>query len=122
MKILKKYKNKILIVVIIIVAAIGYNILFGGEENNLLMSESVNAVGKTEDDELISLLINLRLINLDGSIFSDPVFRSLEDFGQKLAPESVGRNNPFAPIGVDANRDMLSDSADEQTIGAGQMQ
>ena len=122
MKILKKYKNKILIVVIIIVAAIGYNILFGGEENNLLMSESVNAVGKTEDDELISLLINLRSINLDESIFSDPVFRSLEDFGQKLAPESVGRNNPFAPIGVDANRDTLSDSTDEQTIGAGQMQ
>ena len=122
MEILKKYKKKILIVIIIIIAAIGYTILFGGEEDKLLISESVNAAGKTEDNELISLLIGLRSINLDGSIFSDPVFRSLEDFGQKLTPESAGRNNPFAPIGVDANRDILSDNTDEQAISAEQMQ
>lgn len=47
---------------------------------------------------LLVTLTNLRTIKLDGSIFSDPTFVSLTDFGVVIPPPpSVGRTNPFAP-------------------------
>ncbi|MEK9131310.1 MAG: hypothetical protein AAB447_00165 [Patescibacteria group bacterium] len=52
---------------------------------------------------LISVLSGLRTISLDGSLFKDPVFLSLQDFGIPLQEEQVGRYNPFLPIGNDAS-------------------
>lgn len=36
---------------------------------------------------------------LNDSIFTNPVFQSLEDYSQPLPEEQPGRENPFAPIG-----------------------
>lgn len=52
---------------------------------------------------LISVLSGLRTISLDGSLFKDPAFLSLQDFGIPLQEEQVGRYNPFLPIGNDAS-------------------
>jgi hypothetical protein len=49
--------------------------------------------------ELLATLSNLHTIKLDNSIFSDPAFLSLTNFGVELPPEAVGRRNPFLPIG-----------------------
>lgn len=51
--------------------------------------------------EILALLSDLRSINLDGSIFSDPAFQALKDTTVKLTEEPKGRPNPFAPIGKD---------------------
>lgn len=68
-----------------------------GESVNVLDSDSV--VG----EEFLVTLLNLRSIELDGSLFEDKSFSSLKDFTITLVPESnVGRVNPFAPIGTDA--------------------
>jgi len=48
---------------------------------------------------LLVTLAGLNTIRLDGSIFSDPVFASLTDFGVVLPPQPSGRRNPFLPIG-----------------------
>lgn len=48
---------------------------------------------------LLATLSNLQTIELDNSIFNDPVFLSLTDFGVIIPPQDVGRRNPFAPIG-----------------------
>jgi hypothetical protein len=48
---------------------------------------------------LLLALSNLHTIRLNGSIFSDPAFQSLSDFGVVIPPEPAGRRNPFQPIG-----------------------
>ena len=51
------------------------------------------------DREFLVLLQQLEAINLDGSLFNDPVFDSLQDFRIEPAPQPVGRANPFSPSG-----------------------
>lgn len=103
MEILKKYKTILLIIIIIIVAFIAYTFLFvGKKDDNLLISDSAskssdNTSAALESD-LLTLLLDIRSIKLDGSVFSNKAFQSLEDFGQDIAPEPVGRENPFAPV------------------------
>lgn len=46
--------------------------------------------------ELLSALAKLRTTKLDISLFDDPVFNSLKDFGVEIASEPIGRRNPFA--------------------------
>lgn len=48
--------------------------------------------------ELLTTLARLKSTKLDTSIFSDPVFVSLRDFGVEIAPQPVGRRNPFAAL------------------------
>lgn len=52
------------------------------------------ALGK----ELLATLSRLKSTTLDTSIFTDPVFESLKDFGVEIASQPVGRRNPFAPF------------------------
>jgi hypothetical protein len=51
--------------------------------------------------DILALLADLENIRLDESIFSDPVFQSLQDISRELSPEPKGRPNPFAPLGKD---------------------
>ena len=101
MQFISRYKTVIIIAVIIIVAFIGYSYFFTGNTNApALASEDVTNQNAAVDADLISLLLTLKGINLDDSIFGDPAFQSLTDFGKDLIPEPVGRSNPFAPIGA----------------------
>lgn len=49
------------------------------------------------DKELVGTLLKLRTVSLTGTIFADPAFQTLQDFGTQIIPEPVGRPNPFAP-------------------------
>lgn len=100
MRSLTKYKKVIIILGIIIIAAVIYTIMIGKKDNRLLVSESPETVSNTElQNNLLALLLEIRSIKLDDSIFLDPAFRSLDDFGQEIVQEPVGRSNPFAPVG-----------------------
>ena len=61
----------------------------------LTKTPSVEAPGESD---LVNTLLQLRTITLSGTIFSDPAFAGLRDFGTEIIPEPVGRPNPFAPI------------------------
>ena len=61
-----------------------------------LSTSGMGELPATQD--LLITLSSLHTIRLDGSIFSDPAFISLTDFGVVIPPESVGRRNPFAPL------------------------
>lgn len=50
--------------------------------------------------DLLAALALLKTIQLDTSIFTDPIFKSLSDWGKKIPPQPVGRRNPFAPLGA----------------------
>ena len=60
----------------------------------LTTSDSSEALSQ----QLLVTLQNLHTIKLDNSIFSDPAFQSLTDFGVVIPPEAVGRRNPFVPL------------------------
>lgn len=98
MSFLKKYKSIILIVVIIGIGGSLYMIYFNNDKEISLISSSPSSVDSVIEKDLLALLNSIRLIKLDGSIFSDPAFNSLEDFSQVIDPEPIGRNNPFAPV------------------------
>lgn len=98
MGIFKKYKNIIIIAVIIVIAAFAYNLFVGKTDDSLLTSEVKGTENSALETDLLSILIDLRSITLDDSIFSNQAFMSLRDFGQDIVPEPVGRENPFAPV------------------------
>ena len=50
--------------------------------------------------DLLAALALLRTIRLDTSLFADPLFKSLSDWGKKIPPQPTGRRNPFAPLGA----------------------
>ena len=63
---------------------------------------STSGLGIGQD--FISLLLSVKSIKLNDSIFSDPAFLSLKDSSILLMlvdDGSLGRPNPFAPIGSD---------------------
>lgn len=105
MEIFKKYKTLILVVAIVIIAGVAYTVLFSGGDNALLVAERSDNAASAEESNLLTFLLDLRAVKLDERIFSDPVFKSLEDFGQELVAEPVGRENPFAPIDFIGNEE-----------------
>lgn len=73
------------------------NPVLGGEVSPLAADDTAIS------DKFLALLLNMRTIKLDQSIFADAAFTSLKDFSTTITPEAnPGRANPFAPIGVDA--------------------
>ena len=77
--------------------------------SSLLATESV--VENGPNAELISTLLALRAVKLDGTIFTDPVFTSLKDFSTEIVPEPIGRPNPFAPLNSGVSRTSSSTQA-----------
>lgn len=54
--------------------------------------------------DFLSILLNVKSIKLDDSIFLDPAFLSLHDSSILLISDGTeGRPNPFAPIGADTS-------------------
>lgn len=51
-------------------------------------------------EDLLTALALLKTISLDTSVFTDPVFLSLSDWGKAIPPQPAGRRNPFAPLGA----------------------
>lgn len=55
------------------------------------------------DQTLVTTLLALRAVKLDGTILNNPAFMSLKDFSTDIVPEPVGRENPFAPLSRSAS-------------------
>lgn len=54
--------------------------------------------------DFLAVLLSVKSITLDDSIFNDIAFTSLKDSSILLIPDgNEGRINPFAPIGVENN-------------------
>lgn len=101
---IKKNMMLIGILVVIVVGGVWYGMSGGGVQNEpLLTTDVVNDSGSPTEDavdrDLVETLLTLRAITLSGTIFADPAFKALQDFGTTIVPEPVGRPNPFAPIG-----------------------
>lgn len=70
-----------------------------GEPTSDSLITTQTAEGTTPAERnVVDTLLQLRAVSLSGTIFSDPAFISLRDFGTQIIPEPVGRPNPFAPV------------------------
>lgn len=96
-----KFKKILIVVIIVGVAFALYTYFLKGDSSVTILSPE--RIGEAQENsverELLSLLIELRSVQLSGEIFEDPAFQNLNDFGQVLEPQPIGRKNPFASIG-----------------------
>jgi hypothetical protein len=82
-------------IVMAVILAVAWYVLTGtSQPPPILQPDSVDPA----DQDLVTTLMQLRAVTLDGTIFTDPVFMSLQDFGVEIQPEPVGRPNPFLPL------------------------
>jgi hypothetical protein len=90
--------NKMLIggIAGIVILAYVYFTYFSGSPTALLTTTQ----NTPATSDLLITLASLHTITLDNSIFTDPAYLSLTDFGVTIPPENVGRPNPFAPLGA----------------------
>ena len=95
-------RNLVAIVLIGAVVLAGVWYVFSSDRtpsNTLLSNEILAEEGDVERD-ILNTLLALRAVSLSGTIFSDPAFGILQDFGTQIVQEPVGRPNPFAPRGA----------------------
>lgn len=91
------FQNKILAAgVLVILLSLGYYLFFMQDSSAPLTTVETTESPVTQ--ELLATLANLRKIELNKSIFTDPVFVSLNDFGVVIPKEPIGRRNPFLPF------------------------
>lgn len=90
-------KNKMVLLVlggVLLAGFVWYSFLRDSGAPVLLQTQPASAV----DSDVVTILLQLRAVSLSGTIFTDPAFMSLLDFGSEIMPEPVGRPNPFAPL------------------------
>ena len=97
MQFIKDNKMYIAIIAVVLVGGWAYFTFFsggGGGSSAVLTTDTASPLSQ----DVLATLSSLHTIKLDNTIFSDPVFTSLTDYGVAIPPESAGRRNPFAPI------------------------
>ncbi len=103
-------KNALLFIGIGCILILIYLYVFDKKEEPPLVSSTLDSSGgsiaqgtiNSSMGEFLPLLLSVRNLQLDDSIFTDPSFLGLKDSSIELVPDgNEGRLNPFAPIGVD---------------------
>ncbi|MDE2071275.1 MAG: hypothetical protein KGI70_00890 [Patescibacteria group bacterium] len=97
MNLFAKYRTGLLAVVLVLCLVIAYLFYMGGPSTPALSTVDTSS---PVSSDLLAVLGSLHTIQLDQTIFTNPVFVSLSDFGVTIPPENVGRRNPFAPVGA----------------------
>ena len=75
-----------------------YLTYFSGSSTSSKDSLTASGDDSPLSQDILITLSNLHTIQLDNSIFSDPLFTSLTDYGVAIPPQNAGRRNPFAPL------------------------
>ena len=123
-----KIKNILIFVIIATVFILLYVFFFkkDSDEANLisdplgsiLLAESseFSAENSLITQDFLTLLLSVKNIKLDDSIFSDTAFANLRDSSIVLTPDgNEGRPNPFAPFGADSVIPLVSETVSRET-------
>ena len=87
----------IAIVGVVVVGGLWYLLKGDSGTDELLTTTSASASESEAEKGIVDTLLTLRAVSLSGTIFSDPAFDILHDFGTQIVPEASGRPNPFGP-------------------------
>ena len=92
-------KNLLIALALAVFLWIGYAVFIQKDKEELVSeSDPTSSVAAQESQEFLTRLQLLRTVDVEGTIFSEPRFRSLVDYRQDIPSEPVGRRNPFAPL------------------------
>lgn len=130
MKISPLVKNIIIGVIAVGLLILGYIFFSNSSSTDTALTSSSGEAGTTatttqgEQDKLsqdfVTMLLGVKSIKLDDTIFSDPAFTSLRDSSILLVPDGTeGRPNPFAPIGFESGKGASSVLGLGQETGSG---
>lgn len=107
-----KTKNLIIFIIAIIGLALVYVFVIKKEPDQAPLVSVVNPLVSTDlqsdtssslTQDFLTILLNVKNIKLDDTIFNDPAFLSLSDSSILLTLDNTeGRSNPFAPLGSDS--------------------
>ncbi len=97
---LEKNSHKIIAVlgVLATLVVFGY-FVFNNSEIKATPEEIIQQ--NTAGQDIITLAEKMNSLRIDDSVFTSAVFLSLIDREIPIAPESQGRTNPFAAVGVE---------------------
>lgn len=95
-----KLKKIIIGIVVIIIIFVVYTIFFKAdpESNSLLTSTQKTDGSSILGQEILKAINQIKSLDLETSVFDDPVLNSLRDQSEEIIPERTGRPNPFAPL------------------------
>lgn len=96
----KLLKNLIVVLVIIVVGAIAYSMISSEDEvidTSGIEGQANSQIG-IEIEKILENTKELKEYTLDVSIFTNPKFTSLKDFGVEIVDVGTGRPNPFEPV------------------------
>lgn len=94
---LRANKKTAIVVAIVLLGVLGYVLFFGGDNGGALVATT--PVAENVGRDLLATLLQLKSLDLDETLFQNPIFQSLRDFGVPIPPQPLGRPNPFAPLG-----------------------
>jgi len=97
----KKYKNILIAVALLTVVLVGYYYWSSGTSGDSGPTLTYDVGGPEPSfvgQEILGVLNQLRSLQIDGSVFDSPAFKSLVDYRVATTSESKGRSDPFAPL------------------------
>jgi hypothetical protein len=87
-------KNIVILIALLLTLVLGYYI-FIQNNSDISNNEAVINDVALESQQFIALLNELKSIQIDSSVFSDPRFTSLRNLSMPIEPEAISRDNPF---------------------------
>ena len=108
-----KIKNILIFLGIALVLILAYFFIFKkspdqpslvSSSGNTILPITAQSTTSTISQDFLAVLLSVKNIKIDDSIFSDPAFLSLNDSTIELISDGTeGRPNPFAPLGSDVS-------------------
>lgn len=109
---LMQRKLLVLGVAVIAAAALWYGMSQSSAPDTTIITSSAEGTSNTpggvvtpgpvdkDTQQILEILLALRAVKLDETLFSNQAFISLKDYSTQIVPEPVGRPDPFAPLGA----------------------
>ncbi|MEK7133987.1 MAG: hypothetical protein AAB804_02865 [Patescibacteria group bacterium] len=97
-------RHKLILIGVAVLIAVGvwYGSLSSSPPSPGLVTTPIAGASGPAEQGIVATLLTLRAVKLDGTIFGDRAFMSLKDFSTEIIPEPIGRENPFAPLSLQA--------------------
>lgn len=97
MDIIMRHKLITAIIVVMLIGAAWYEFTGTSAAPASILQTTGVATG-TGEASIVSTLLQLQAVNLDGTVLANPAFLSLQDFTTQVVNEPTGRPDPFAPL------------------------
>ena len=94
--------NIITLVLVIVVGMIAYWYLTKTDTTAGYLVTDVKTTDTVDAKYIYNILQQMEQVTLDDSIFENPAFKKLKDNYVSFPAQVAGRNNPFAPVGMDS--------------------